>query len=459
MATGNARFATSENWVFAVLRTLTMLGGMIALFLGPIRPEHQHHLYPLAWAFVAYQGLQFLAIRLRPERLPQMLLATIGLDLLFVSLFVWFSGGFESHFYLLYHLLVALVAAHFGPGIGLATAVGASLLYGLVSLEGATTATLFHLVARSATLLLLGGALGYLSRRERAARAEAERLNEDLRRNQERLEKAYEELQAAQERIVRSERLAVIGQMSAKVSHEVRNPLSSISLNAELLEDELEGLPEARCAEAARLVAAIRSQVDVLSAVTEEYLRFARLPKPKLELAAVAPVIEDLAEFVREELRSRKVDLVVDVADGLPALRLDAGQIRQALLNLVRNAAEAMAGGGTITVRAVAEQKAEDRKQKAEESRPGQQLLPSADCRLPSVSIEVRDTGPGVPVETIDKIFEPFFTSKEGGTGLGLAIARQIALDHGGTLTCESPSGGGAIFRLTLPIPDGGRIP
>ena len=458
-------WATAE-WSFAVLRALAMLGGMIALFLVPLHPEHQPHVAPLAWAFVAYKALLFLAIWMWPARLRLILLGTTGFDLMFVSLFVWHTGGGESHFYLLFYLLVALAAAHFGPGIGLATAGGGSLLYVLASVVGATSTEWNHLSARVATFFLLGGSLGYLSQRERLARAEAEHLNDRLRENQVRLERAYLELQAAQVRLVQSERLAAIGQMSAKVSHEVRNPLSSISLNAELLEDELQALPAKRRVEAANLVAAIRSQVDVLSAVTEEYLRFARLPKPKFEAGAIAPVIEDLAEFVREDLRARKLDLVADVADGLPILRLDAGQIRQALLNLIRNAAEAMPDGGTIRVRAAVEQQAAGRRQQAGgrrqeagEGDPDLQLLPSAGCPLPAVFIEVRDTGAGIPAENLGKIFEPFFTSKGGGTGLGLPIARQIALDHGGTLTCENARAGGAIFRLTLPISDGGHIP
>jgi signal transduction histidine kinase len=456
--------ATAE-WSFAVLRALSMLGGMIALFLVPLRPEHQMHLAPLGWTFVAYKALLFLAIWLWPARLRLILLGTTGLDLVFVSLFVWHTGGGDSHFYLLFYLLVALAAAHFGPGIGLATAGSGSLMYLLASVVGATATDWNHLRARVATFFLLGGALGYLSQRERLARAEAERLNDQLRENQARLERAYQELQAAQARLVQSERLAAIGQMSAKVSHEVRNPLSSISLNAELLEDELQGLPGERRAEAANLVAAIRSQVDVLSAVTEEYLRFARLPKPKLEDAAIGPVIADLAEFVREDLRARKVDLVVDVAGGMPTLRLDAGQIRQALLNLIRNAAEAMPGGGMVTVRAT-EQKTESSRQQAAGSRQeageggvNSLSLPTADSVLPAVLIEVRDTGTGISAENLGKIFEPFFTSKGGGTGLGLPIARQIALDHGGGLTCENAPEGGAIFRLNLPIPDGGCTP
>ena len=376
----------TEERSFAVLRALSMLGGLVALFLVPIRPEHQPHVAPLAWAFVAYKALLFLTIWAWPARLRLILLGTTGLDLVFVSLFVWHTGGGESHFYLLFYLLVALAAAHFGPGIGLATAGGGGLLYVLASVLGASATDWNHLSARVATFFLLGGSLGYLSQRERLARAEAERLNEELAENQTRLEKAYQELQAAQARLVQSERLAAIGQMSAKVSHEVRNPLSSITLNAELLEDELQTLSGERRADAASLVAAIRSQVDVLSAVTEEYLRFARLPKPKLEVAGVVSVIEDLAEFVREELRARKVELVVNVPAGQRKLLLDPGQIRQALLNLIRNAVEAMPDGGTITIQAgLLDQGAEGRKQKAEgRGRDAREKGGAAFCRLPT---------------------------------------------------------------------------
>jgi signal transduction histidine kinase len=186
------------------------------------------------------------------------------------------------------------------------------------------------------------------------------------------------------------------------------------------------------------------------------------LPKANFELAALAPIIEDLSRFIREELRSRGIDLVVSVSNGLPAVRLDPGQIRQALLNLIRNAADAMPDGGTITVQAgLLDQWAEGRKQKAESGRQDDATgLPSAGCRVPpgwpSVFIEVRDIGMGIPAENVGEIFEPFFTTKEGGTGLGLAIARQIVVDHGGSLTCESAPGVGTTFRLVLPVFDGG---
>jgi len=302
-----------------------------------------------------------------------------------------------------------------------------------------------HLVARVATFFLLAGSLGYLSQRERLARSRAEALNRDLQENQRRLEQAYQELQAAQARAVQSERLATIGQMSAKVAHEVRNPLSSISLNVELLGDELLSLPEARRVEAGNLMRAIRAQVDALGSVTEGYLRFARLPKPKLEIAPLGPVIADLADFVREELRARRVQIIVDVQQELPALRLDPGQIRQALLNLIRNAADAMSDGGTIRLGA--------------RFLPPVPLPPSSSASLRFIEVTVTDTGVGIPPEDLGQIFEPFFTRKEGGTGLGLAISREIALGHGGTLTCESAPGKATTFRLTLPVPEpeGGR--
>jgi len=426
MAIVPARFWISEEWNFAILRALAMLGGMVALFLGPLRPAHQPHLVPLAWTFVAYKALLVLGIVAWSAELRLLLVGTVGLDLVFISLFVWFSGGLESHFHLLYYLLVALTAMHFGSKIALTAAGGAAILYGITSLMDAPRGDWHQLSPRVATLLLLAASLGYLSQRLRVARSEAEGLNQSLRENQARLETAYQALQAAQERLVQSERLATIGKMAAKVAHEVRNPLASVSLNAELLEDELRSLPEARRAEAATLLAAIRTQVDVLGAVTEEYLRFARFPKPKPEPTALGALIRDLAEFTRGELQARRIQLVLDVQDGLPTLPLDSGQIRQALLDLIRNAAEAMPKGGTLHIRTWVEKAA--------------------------VCIEVRDTGMGIPAEHRDRIFEPFFTTKEGGTGLGLPIARQIVADHAGALTWESRPGLGTTFNLTLPV-------
>jgi signal transduction histidine kinase len=149
------------------------------------------------------------------------------------------------------------------------------------------------------------------------------------------------------------------------------------------------------------------------------------------------------------------VQLFVSIPEGLPTLRLDLGQIRQALLNLIRNAVEAMPDGGTVHIAA--------RRVKLSSGQLVDMSPPIDDSTTRPIDesyfieIAVRDTGMGIPPENLDRIFEPFFTSKEGGTGLGLAIARQIAVDHGGSLTCGSVPRSGTTFRLILPISDGGR--
>jgi signal transduction histidine kinase len=312
-----------------------------------------------------------------------------------------------------------------------------------------------HALARIATFFLLGGSLGYLSRRERSARDEGDRLNAELRENQGRLEAAYQALQMAQHRLVQAERLATIGQMSAKVSHEVRNPLSAISLNAELLEDELMGLPPARRAEATGLLKAMRSQIDVLSAVTEEYLRFARLPKPKLEIVPLGALIEDLIAFVRPELEGRGVHITTSLPPDLPSLRLDPGQIRQLLLNLFRNGADAMPDGGRLTI-AVGVVTGTVGHPVQMPDDPHLSTTRPLDRSTLCIEVVVTDSGPGVPAEERERIFEPFFSTKDKGTGLGLAIARQMAEDHGGALTCERAPAGGSLFRLHLPVAEPG---
>ncbi len=224
--------------------------------------------------------------------------------------------------------------------------------------------------------------------------------------------------------LVRSERLAAVGKMAAMITHEVRNPLSSIGLNTELLEDEL--LPDAD--EARSLCRSIHREVDRLTAITEEYLAFARLPKPKLAAEPINPMVGALVSFVREDLAAKQVKLATDLAPGDPIAHVDAGQIRQCLINLVRNAAEAVAakGGGTVTLRT-----------RALKGR---------------IEIAVEDDGVGIPSDVKPRLFDPFFSTKEGGSGLGLALTQQIVRDHGGDLRVESAVGRGTTFTVSVPV-------
>src|SRR6266545_3843597 len=161
-------------------------------------------------------------------------------------------------------------------------------------------------------------------------------------------------IQERERELVRTERLAAVGKMAAMITHEVRNPLSSIGLNAELLEEELvdlSGEHGEKTAEARALCRAIQAELDRLTAITEEYLYFARLPKPKVQEEALGPIIKSLIDFEREPMSARGVTLEVELADDLPPVMVDDAQVRQALLNLLRNAGDAVGEVGTGRVR------------------------------------------------------------------------------------------------------------
>ena len=221
--------------------------------------------------------------------------------------------------------------------------------------------------------------------------------------------------------LVRQERLVAVGKMAAMITHEVRNPLSAIGLNTELLEEEIgerDGSEEAR-----DLCRAITAEVDRLTAITEEYLQFARLPKPKLQVEEVNGIARSLAEFQREPMAQRGVELECALADELPAVRVDHGQLRQALLNLLRNAAEAVVAAerdrGKVTL--------------------SSRVVPAQDGDM--VELSVRDNGSGISEDMMSKLFDPFISSKEKGTGLGLALTHQIIREHGGDIRVESTPG------------------
>ncbi len=397
-----------------ILRELALLGGLVALFLAPVRPEHWAHLPLLLGGFAAYKlgGLAVAWHRL--YWLPRVRLTTRTLDYLFVFLLIWFTGGTQSHFYLLYNLLVSLDAYESGHRGGLAAATAAAALYAGDHALEPNGNDWTHVASRAGLFFILGTALGWLSDRERAARAATEQANQEL-------ETALHQLHVTQDKLVQSERLATVGQMTSKIAHEIRNPLGAITLNLGLLEETLPAQGEA-----SHLLAATKEQVQALSSVTEEYLQFSRLARPHRQQVDPAPLLGEVAELMEPELVARGARLVLEVERPLPAMRADPRLVRQALINLIKNAAEAVKAGGTVWVGAAAMHSA--------------------------IEFWVADDGPGVSAPEMSRIFEPFYTTKPGGTGLGLAVVQQVALDHGGTIHCESHPGHGARFVLRLPL-------
>lgn len=229
---------------------------------------------------------------------------------------------------------------------------------------------------------------------------------------------------------VRSERFAAVDKMASMIAHEVRNPLSSIRLNVEMLEEELERLSagdEAKGEEARALCKSTLHEIHRLDSLTEDYLTLARLPKPKLEVKPLAPILRRLSNFVREDLTKRKVTFSTTFEAEDASAAVDAEQLWQCLLNLIRNAAEAVAqkGGGHVglTLRRAGER----------------------------VVIDVADDGPGIEAEVLPRLFDPFFSTKKHGSGLGLALTQEIVRDHGGDIKVVTEPRHGATFSISLP--------
>ncbi len=228
------------------------------------------------------------------------------------------------------------------------------------------------------------------------------------------------------QQIVQSERLAVVGRMSANVAHEIKNPLGTIVLNAELLEEELDRFDRRDAGEARSLLGVIKAELDHLNGVVEEYLQFARLPQVKLEQGNVNEVVADLLLFLREEAMERKVEIVKELETLLPPVSIDAKQLRHAFLNIIKNSFEAMPGGGKLTV--------------------------STARGDGGVEVTIADTGRGIAEENLELVYTPFFSTKPGGTGLGLSITSHIIQEHRGTIHLRSYQDLGTIFTIRLPV-------
>lgn len=237
------------------------------------------------------------------------------------------------------------------------------------------------------------------------------------------------QLAAKQQQLLRAEQLAAMGRMSAQVAHEVRNPLSSIGLNVEMLTDAVRqasfATPDA-AKEAVQLLASVTREVDRLTEITDEYLRLARLPAPARRREDLTALVQSVVGFGKEELERSGITVAVSAPSAPVSCDLDEGQLRQVFLNLLRNAKEAMPQGGALAV-----------------------SIAGAGA---TAQVRVADTGPGIAPAVRARIFDPFFTTKEGGTGLGLPLSRQIVEAHGGTLTLDEGAERGSCFVITLPL-------
>ncbi|RMD94431.1 MAG: PAS domain-containing sensor histidine kinase [Calditrichaeota bacterium] len=229
-----------------------------------------------------------------------------------------------------------------------------------------------------------------------------------------------------EQQVFQAERFAIIGKMAAKVAHEIRNPLSSISLNAELLEDELISFKNCDTEEARSLLKSIMAEVDRVAALTEDYLQFSRLPESHPVKGDLEDLITNQVKIMSPEFKQKNIRVEMQFKKRLTSVKFDKVQMRRVFLNLFKNAIDAMPRGGDLKI--------------------------TTDVLNNHAIITVEDTGTGITPSEVKKIFQPFYTTKEFGTGLGLAIIQQIIHEHKGKIHCESQEGKGTKFVLELPM-------
>jgi two-component system sensor histidine kinase HydH len=230
------------------------------------------------------------------------------------------------------------------------------------------------------------------------------------------------EIRDLQERVRRSERLASLGRLAAGVAHEIRNPLSAIRGFAQFFQSRFKGQEKEQ-----EYAAVMVREVDRLNRVITALLDFARPKEPHRELQNAGEILEQTLKVLEAELAKRNIAVEKNLEGSLPKILVDRDQLSQALFNLLLNALESMEGGGRIRI-----------------------AMENADAK--ALAISISDTGRGIPKEDLERVFEPFFSTKRKGTGLGLAIVHQIVESHKGVIRVESREGEGTTFRITLPI-------
>jgi signal transduction histidine kinase len=248
---------------------------------------------------------------------------------------------------------------------------------------------------------------------------------------------------------IESERIQALTLLAASVAHEIGNPLNALHIHLQLMERELKKLvaleppaaPSARrkgrlqtpppdqaaiAANLEKYLAVSKGEIARLDYTVTQFLQAIRPTAPRLRLSQLNDVVRETLELLRPEIENRGVALKERLARDLPAIPMDGGQIKQALVNLIKNAIQAMTKGGVLKVQ--------------------------TDPGVEGVVVSVVDTGGGIPQEQINRIFEPFYTTKKKGTGLGLMIVQRIVGDHRGRIDVESHVGKGTVFRIWLPL-------
>jgi two-component system, sporulation sensor kinase E len=229
------------------------------------------------------------------------------------------------------------------------------------------------------------------------------------------------EVKKLQKELLRNEKLAALGELSTGVAHEIRNPLGIIKAIEQTMKSELKDNPEA-----VKELDIIDEEVERANRVVKALMEFGKPPKGEKALYSIHSVIEDVLTIANKYIMQHGVKVIYNKSDNTDTV-MDKELLKQAFVNIIFNAVQAMPGGGRLTISSV-------------------------NLRDVFITVLFEDTGIGIEEENIDKIFNPFYTTKEDGTGLGLSIVHKIMEEHGGVIRVSSKAGEGTVFEVTLPV-------
>ena len=251
-------------------------------------------------------------------------------------------------------------------------------------------------------------------------------LSRSVRDLMEDVDYTHSELERSRETLMQSEKMAMVGKLAAGMAHSIRNPLTSVKMRLFSLNRSLELTPTQQ-----EDFEVISEEIRHTDTIVANFLEFSRPPKLKMQSVSPSDVVNMAIQLLKHRLESYDVEIVLRRDKRLPEIQIDPEQLKEVLVNIVVNACEAMGRGGTIIV---------------EEE---EEVLGDSHRR---VVIRLTDNGPGIASASLDKVLQPFFTTKEEGTGLGLSIAARIVEEHGGKITFTSEQGSGTTFIITLPV-------
>lgn len=328
----------------------------------------------------------------------------------------------------LYYIPIILAAFWFGLRGGLISSITVSVMYAphILFQWGVTPSLELEKFLEILLYNVVGGITGFLSQQERMRREELEGTARGLEESYRNLQRQADLIIGIEEQLRRAERLSALGELSAALAHEIRNPLCSIRGTAEILRDDFR--PGDRKYEFLEI---LLKETDRLNRVVEDFLGLARPVEVEQKSCDIMTDLREVTALASGEALARGVRLAL-LERELPPVRGDREKLRQVFLNLILNGIQATPRGGSLTISA---------------------NLPANREDSPTVvELVFADTGQGIPAEIMPHIFKPFFTTKDGGTGLGLAIAQKIVESHGAGIAVESESGKGTTFTVSLAV-------